>query len=93
MTMIKLIYPAFKCGQPHKAEATVEVRLTPQHIVIERQRHPQIICVNGHTRGPTGIGAVRYWRHNGMRVGGSIVSGSWQLADGERERLDTGGDP
>lgn len=86
MMEVKLIAPGFRCGQPHVAEAIVEVRLTPKQVVIARQRHPPIVYVNGHTRGPTGIGDVRFWRHNGTRVGGSI-SGSWRLAPGELERL------
>jgi hypothetical protein len=72
---IELICPSNLCGKPHIAEATVDARLTPK----------QIVYVNGHTRGPTGIGDMRFWRRNGMRVGGSIY-GSWRLADGELER-------
>lgn len=87
---VKLICPVWECGRPHQAEAMVEARLTPQQIVITWQRHPQIVYVNGHTRGPIGIGTMRFWRHNGMRVGGSI-SGSWQLAVGERERVNGSG--
>ena len=83
---VKLIYPECYYSELHVAEATVEARITPRQIVIERQSRPQVVYVNGHTRGPTGIGACRWWRHNGMRVGGSI-RGSWQLADGELERL------
>lgn len=83
---VKLISPAFLYDKPHVAEAMVEVRLTPKQVVLDWQRHPQIVYVNGHTRGPTGIGDCRFWRHNGSRVGGEI-NGSWRLAPGELERV------
>lgn len=85
--MVKLIYPAGLCGRPHIAEATVEARLTPKQIVIEWQKHPQIRYVNGHTRGPTGIGDARWWRHTGRRVGGDSMMRGWRLAPGELERV------
>lgn len=84
----KLIYPAFRCGQPHVAEATVEVRLTPKQIVVGRQTDPQIIYMDGRTSGPRlGRAEFRYWRHNGSLIGGHPMMRSWQLADGERKRL------
>lgn len=85
VVVVKLICPAGRCDRPHVAEATVDARLTPKQIVIAWQRHPRIVYVNGHTQGPTGIGDMRFWRHNGSRVGGEI-SGSWDLALGELER-------
>ena len=84
----KLIYPAFKCGRPHVAEATVEVRLTPKQVVVLYRLKYEIVYVNGYNRGPTGIGPHRYWRGNGAQVSGHPMRRSWQLADGELERLD-----
>lgn len=86
---VKLIYPAFLCGRPHVAEATVECRLTPRQIVIGEVCQPQIRYVNGHRHGPTGIGPRRYWLRNGQEVGwgDSLRHRSWRLADGELERL------
>ena len=84
---VKLIYPTIKCGLPHIAEATVEARLTPKQIVVEWDKHPQIAYVNGHTSGPTGVGEPRFWRHNGACIGGHPMNRTWQLADGEMERV------
>ncbi len=86
---VKLIYLASRCGRPHVAEAIVECRLTAKQIVVDANsvKHLSITYVSGHTRGPTGIGAVRYWRHNGRRVGGDPMRTSWQLAPGELPRL------
>ena len=84
---VKLIYPAGYCDHPHVAEAMVDARLTPKQVVIEWQKRPRIVYVNGHTRGPTGIGDVKFWRHHGRRVGGDSRIRSWRLAPGELERL------
>lgn len=88
---VKLIYPAVMCGRPHVAEVTVECRLTPKQVVIDRQTHPGIVCCDGSASGPIGVGACRFWRHNGVRVGGHPLNRSWRLARGELERLNIAG--
>lgn len=84
---VKLIYPSYRCGWPHVAEATAEVRLTPKQIVVLYKLEYKIVYVNGYTRGPSGIGPHRYWRGNGAEVGGDPMRRRWRLAPGELERL------
>ena len=87
MTTVKLIYPAFKCGHPHVAEAIVDVRLTPKQIIVDRGTAADVTYVNGHTSRPIIAGSFRFWRGNGAPVGGHPMLRAWQLADGEHERL------
>ena len=84
---VKLVYPAFYCSRPHTAEATVECHLTPRQIVVERQNNPNIIHLDGPASGASGIGACRFWRRHGGRVGGESRMRSWRLAPGELKRL------
>lgn len=84
---IKLIYPAFLADELHAAEATVEARLTPKQIIIDKQYGPKdITYVNGHTSGPIGIGPRKWWRAYGHMINKPSCR-TWQLAPGEVERL------
>jgi hypothetical protein len=74
---ITLIYPSFYAGQPHVAEVEADVRLTPTQIVLVKPHKETLRYVNGHDRGPTGIGGDLRWRRNGSRVGYS-ASQSWR---------------
>lgn len=85
---VKLIYPAPLCGRPHVAEVTVNARLTPRQIVVECQKNPEVVYMDGRTTGLWfGMVEVRYWRRHGGRVGGDSMMRFWRLAPGELERL------